>query len=310
MMRAVAKGALLSLFGRIPGGSGFYRTLTRDWLGTQATHVDKLTRVWPRYATVWQNDAGVNLDDSDIWVHEGGWTPFPFFANYLLSGKAGVVTNREGRVLDRYLVRAVDGALATPLPSPSDDRRRRVHALRWSPDPKAAIDELGGILHEHVAVDALPLAASSIDVSHSGGTLEHYRQADLEAFLAEAFRVLRPGGIASHVFDHRDHLHHADPTWPYLAHLSLPDRLYETLYGHPLLYHNRLLPRNVEDLFQRVGFERIVVHRLVLPDRRYVEDAASGAPGIERRHLARRFRSATDEDLRTAAAHYVYRKPS
>ena len=35
-----------------------------------------------------------------------------------------------------------------------------------------------------------------------------------------------------------------------------------------------------------------------------------GDVGIERSKLAARFSDATDDDLRTAAAHYLYRKPT
>lgn len=78
----------------------------------------------------------------------------------------------------------------------------------------------------------------------------------------------------------------------------------------PLSYHNRLLPAQVSRLFEQVGFERVAVRRMILPDRRYVEgeDAMAGRPGLSRRFLAPRFRDASDLDLRTAAAHYLYRK--
>jgi hypothetical protein len=45
MIRAIAKGAVLGVFGRLPGGPKLYRSITRDRLGTQAMHVDKLARV-------------------------------------------------------------------------------------------------------------------------------------------------------------------------------------------------------------------------------------------------------------------------
>jgi hypothetical protein len=103
-----------------------------------------------------------------------------------------------------------------------------------------------------------------------------------------------------------------DPNWSFLAHLRLSPRTYAALCGHPLMYHNRLLPSQVCGLFERAGFERIAVRRMVLPSRAYVDDeeeALSGTPGIDRSRLAAPFRSATDADLRTAAAHYLYRKP-
>jgi SAM-dependent methyltransferase len=303
-MRGLAKAVLLAGFGWT--APRFYRTLTRDKLGTQATHVDKLARVWPGYVRVWQ-DIGVPLEGSRVWVLEGGWTLFPFLANYLTTGSGGVVTNRDGRVLDRYLARSVDGALNCDLPS-TDERRKKVGSVRWEPTVAGAVAMLDGTLFEDVQPSAVPLGSASVDLCHSGGTLEHYRPRELEAFLAEAFRIVRPGGVMSHVVDHRDHLHHADPSWPFLAHLRLSDPVYDAAFGHPLMYHNRLLPGEIENAFTAAGFERMLVRRMILPERRYVDDATNGSPGVERAYLARRFRSATDADLRTAAAHYLFRR--
>ena len=132
------------------------------------------------------------------------------------------------------------------------------------------------------------------------------------AFLGECLRVLRPGGLASHVFDHRDHLHHADPGWPYHAHWALPDPIYGALFDHPLGYHNRLAPTDVARLFSDAGFERVAVRRMALPDGRYVDDATlrTRAPGVPDRYVGRRFRSLSDRDRRAAAAHYLFRKPA
>ena len=41
MWRALAKGAVLAAFGHAPSGTALYRRLTRELIGTQATHVDK-----------------------------------------------------------------------------------------------------------------------------------------------------------------------------------------------------------------------------------------------------------------------------
>jgi hypothetical protein len=114
------------------------------------------------------------------------------------------------------------------------------------------------------------------------------------------------------VFDHRDHLHHADARRPYLWHLRLSPTTYRLLCGHRLLYHNRLFPGEVMKLFEAAGFERIAVRRLVLPDHCFVdtdEAVLAGEPGIARDALSARFWEASDVDLRTAAAHYLYRKP-
>jgi SAM-dependent methyltransferase len=314
MWRGVAKGAALSAFGRVPGGPAAYRTITRAWMGTQSSHVDKLARVWPGYVHVWRSVAGIELEGADVWVHEGGWTPFPSFAAFLVTGSAGVVTNRRARVLDRYLGRAVNGAIACELPDrlELDVRRAALEPLRWAATSRAAIGAVGGRLIEGVEPRAVPLADGSVDLCHSGGTLEHEDPGAIDALLAECRRIVRPGGVVSHVVDHRDHLHHADPDWGFLSHLRLSPAAYRALCGHPLLYHNRLSPSRIVTMFERAGFERIAVRRMVLPSGDFVdreEDALAGEPGIERRRLAPAFRGMTDVDLRTAAAHYLFRNP-
>lgn len=313
MIRALAKGTVLAAFGISRPTTRLYRTITRDWMGSQATHVDKLRRVWPEYTKVWR-DIDIPLDGADVWVHEGGWTPFPFLINYLVTGRAGVVTNHEGRMLDRYLARAVNGAVECELPAHPEleERRSSVDGLRWVPTVADLVEGLGGTLHEGVSLGAIPLADASVDLCHSGGTLEHYTPGQLEAFLGEAMRILRPGAVMSHVFDHRDHLHHADAGWPFLHHYGMSDFAYRALCQGPLLYHNRLLPRQVEELFAGHGFERIAVRLMTLPSRHYVDDReppGEGEFGIERAKLSARFEHATDHDLRTAAAHYLFRKP-
>jgi SAM-dependent methyltransferase len=313
MWRAALKGGMLLGFGRAPGGARLYRRLTREWMGTQGTHVDKLRRVWPGYLEVWRTRCGLEFEGLDVWVHEGGWTPFAPLVNYLLTGRGGALTNREGWVLDHYLSRAVNGVLSTALPEAlvPCERRRHLEALRWYDRAAGAVAAVGGEVHADVSPGAIRLASNSMDLCHSGGALEHYRPAELSAFLSECFRVLRPGGVASHVFDHRDHLYHADRRWPFLAHLALPGPLYKALCGHPLAYHNRLPPAQVTELFEAAGFERIAVRRMILPDRRYVEgdEICEGRPGLPRLLLAPGRHDLSDADRRTAACHYLYRKP-
>lgn len=316
MLRALLKATVLAGFGHSPGGPQLYRQLTRRSMGTQATHVDKLRRVWPHYLHAWREHCGLELEGRDVWVHEAGWTPFAALVNFLLTGRGGVLSNSKGEVLDRYLARAVNGALATELPAELTpaDRRRTVEALRWCGSAHEAIDRVGGRLLEGVDLEAaIPLPSASMDLVHSGGALEHYTIDQLSAFLAQCRRILRPGGIASHVFDHRDHLHHADGSWPFLGHLALPGSLYRTAFGHPLSFHNRLSPSQVARCIESAGFQCVAVRRMILPASSYVEPGqqvpAEARPGLPRWLLAPEFSRISDDDLRTAAAHYLYRNP-
>jgi SAM-dependent methyltransferase len=315
VIRAIVKGSALFAFGRFPGGPKLYRSLTRDRLGTQATHVDKLARVWPKYARVWSAALEGGLSGRTLWVHEGGHTPFPFLIGYLLTGSEIVVTNCDAHLSEQYLKRAVTAALALDLP-PDIVPPERIAFLREAAAKAGTavelIAKLGGRLYEGVDPRAVPLADESADLCHSGGALEHYTVLELRAFFAECFRVLRPGGVSSHVFDHRDHLYHADKKYPFLFHLSLSDSAYRLAFGHKLLFHNRLLPGEIKELFCEAGFEFIALRRTILPSLATVDsdaEAMAGMAGLPRRRLAKRFRAATDADLRTAAAHYLFRKP-
>jgi SAM-dependent methyltransferase len=314
VLKAAAKGALLLGLGWAPGGPELYQRVAWEILGTQATHVDKLVRVTPGYCQVWDRVCGLGLEGLDLWIHDAGGTPFWALAGHLLTGRPVQLTNAEARVLDRHLPRAVLGVLGMALPRGvgTEARRDAVSACRWLDRSAQALERMGATLHEGVQPQAIPIDDASVDLSHSGGALEHMAPAALAAFLAECHRVLRPGGVASHIFDHRDHLHHADRALPFLAHLGLPEPVYRALRGHPLGYHSRLTPTQVAAAFEAAGFEPIAQRRLVIPARRYVDDAVASQaePGLPRWLLAEPHRGISDLDLRTAACHYLYRKPA
>ncbi|HTJ44083.1 MAG TPA: class I SAM-dependent methyltransferase [Kofleriaceae bacterium] len=311
MIRAVAKGAGLFAFGRAPGGAHAYRALTRGRLGTAASHVDKLARVWPGYVRVWRAH-GVALEGAQIWAHDAGATPFMPIAAYLLTGRGAVTTNAHDRFLDRYLAYARAGALDAAWPDGAipDERRRAIEGLRWIDRTDDALARIATQIHDAPTT----IATHAIDLCHSGGALEHETPAALDAFLRELRRALKPGAVASHVYDHRDHLHHADNRLPFLAHLAWPELAYRALFAHPLGFHARLSPTEVAARFEAAGFTRLAVRRLIYDaetgERRWVDrddDAHAGRPGVPRALLARRFRAISDADLRTAAAHYLYR---
>jgi len=199
---------------------------------------------------------------------------------------------------------ALDGAVAARRARVADLSRGGVADL---------LHATGCEIATRVDPSALPMARGSADLCHSGGALEHYAPDVLAAFLRESFRVLRPGGVASHVYDHRDHLRHVDPRWPFLLHMALPDRVYRAAFGHALLFHNRLAPAEVMALFEAAGFERIAARRFVLPHKRYVDEDSdatrAGEPGVPAWLGGGRLGRLSADDRHTAAIHYLYRKP-
>jgi hypothetical protein len=93
--------------------------------------------------------------------------------------------------------------------------------------------------------------------------------------------------------------------------MALPEAAYRALLGHPLLFHNRLAPREVMALFEAAGFQPIAVRRFVLPDKRYVDAGAqrAGEAGVPAWLGSGRLGALSAEDRHTAAIHYLYRKP-
>ncbi len=312
MIKAITKGAVQLGFGRAPGGPALYRALTRGGygLGTAASHVDKLARVWPGYVATWRR-FGIELEGRALWLHDAGATPFLPFAAFMLTGRGAVLTGDEA-MLPRYLDRARAGALdaAWPAGAVPDDRRRVIEGVRWLSIAEA-LAAVAAVREQEPSA----IRDDAIDLCHSGGALEHESPAELAAFVAHQARALRPGGLSSHVYDHRDHLHHADNGIAFFAHLAWPESIYRAVLGHRLGYHARLASTEVAAAFERAGLERIAVRRLIYDtgsgERRWVDDEAAalaGAPGIARSQLAPRFRAWSDADLRTAAGHYLYRK--
>jgi hypothetical protein len=310
MIPAVAKAAVQLGFGRAPGGFAAYRALTRGRMGTAATHVDKLARVWPGYVALWQR-LEIAREDRALWVHDVGATPFLPIAAFLLSGRGAAVTLGREVMHARYLERARRGALDAGWPAGTvrDERRLAVEGLRWLTSLDEALVAVGARVYER----STAIGERPVDLCHSGGALEHESPDELDTFLAQQVRVLRPGGIASHVFDHRDHLHQPIARCRSSRTSRGPRRCTSAHSGTHSVTTRACHPPKSPPRFAAAGLERVAVRRLIYDarsgDRRWVDseaDAMAGAPGIPRERLAGRFRPWSDADLRTAAAHYVY----
>lgn len=125
------------------------------------------------------------------------------------------------------------------------------------------------------------IPSESVAFIWSHAVLEHIRRRDFLPTLKELRRVLRPGGIASHRIDLRDHLAGS------LNHLRFSAAVWESEFmARSGFYTNRIRYSEMLNLFRAAGFEVNVVgtdrwERLPLP----------------RSSLSPMFRTFSDDDL-------------
>ncbi|MGC2411821.1 MAG: methyltransferase domain-containing protein [Stellaceae bacterium] len=141
------------------------------------------------------------------------------------------------------------------------------------------------------AFAALP--DESIDFVFSQAVLEHLPLGQFDRFLGESFRVLRPGGVSSHMIDLRDHLGGA------LNHLRFSRRFWEwSAVSRSGFYTNRLSYSQICRIAEEAGFIVSTAHLL----------RWSALP-TPRSALDREFQALPDEELAIAGFTLVLQKP-
>jgi SAM-dependent methyltransferase len=135
------------------------------------------------------------------------------------------------------------------------------------------------------------IPSDTVDFAWSQAVLEHIRLADFDGTLTELHRVLRPGGVASHRIDLRDHLGGA------LNNLRFSQQIWEAEWmARSGFYTNRIRYSDMLDRFSRAGFDVEVLsvdrwERLPTP----------------RQKLAREFRALSDDDLAVSGFDVILR---
>lgn len=121
----------------------------------------------------------------------------------------------------------------------------------------------------------------SIDFIFSHTVLQHIRRADFMETMHQLSRVLRPGGVCSHVIDLKDMLGES------LNHLRFSERVWESDFMRKSgFYTNRIRYSEMLDHFTRAGFTVEVVEK----------HCWDNLP-IPRSKMADPFRSLPEEDL-------------
>lgn len=163
-----------------------------------------------------------------------------------------------------------------------------------APETKKSVLAATGAVY---ATDGLAALAriddEAVDLVMSTAALEHLPLAEFDEFLRQHFRILRPGGIGSHVVDLRDHLGGS------LNHLRFPTRWWERrLIASSGFYTNRLSHAAICARARAHGFAVSETQRSLWPE-----------PPLLRARLAPEFRGLPDDELRIAGFALVLQKP-
>ncbi|HWU95357.1 MAG TPA: class I SAM-dependent methyltransferase, partial [Sphingomonas sp.] len=113
----------------------------------------------------------------------------------------------------------------------------------------AALSDLGGIYLTDGLASLRTMPDQSVSFIFSQAVLEHVRKHEYEDFIAETFRVLKPGGVASHRIDLKDHLQAG------LNNLRFTERAWESpFFVRSGFYTNRLTLDDHVAAFDKAGF--------------------------------------------------------
>lgn len=135
------------------------------------------------------------------------------------------------------------------------------------------------------------LGAGTVDVVFSQAVLEHVRRHEFLDTMRELRRVLKPGSLASHQVDFRDHL------GGQLNNLRFGNKVWESgFFAKSGFYTNRIRFSEMLQLCRQGGFEVVSV--------RVKQWETVPTP---RAKISPEFRSLSDEDLRTWSADLLLR---
>lgn len=300
MNRRQTKWLLCRAFGRTRPGTRLYYWLTAGLLRTQRAMPAKWRQWFREHVALGRRHADLSLHDSDVWVIDPGFTVTPALLSRLLSDGAILLTDRSRRLRSQYDEPAMQvvcehfGDMARWMKR-SEERLAVLGGVAGS-SAEDLLRRLGAQYLAPIIPATISAPSASVDLCLSMGALEHYPPHALRALTAEMARITRPGGVISHIVDHRDHLWHFDPSKDCFHHLRFSDDSWQRIEHNPLLYTNRLLRSDYLAMFAEGGFEvRYAGYGLHEPDT--IE--------VDRELLWGRYRETSDEDLRAAVSHFV-----
>lgn len=285
----------------LPGGIQLYRWLTASLLGTQAGMAAKWFRVFPAHLNVLRESFGDEARDISLWCLDCGANPAAGYAAAIGTDRPGLLTDRHDRLINRYVETSRNllgdkGANIAKLSGAPSDQVEKILEKSEASSATASLENIGMTYSRDHRIAAGSDWKGRIGCIFSAGTLEHYKSDALENLIEVMRDSLMPGGVLSHVMDHRDHRWHADKSISPLLHYTMEEAEFLKKFDNPLDYHNRWLQSRWKSFLESKGFEvecRPVFH--------YSDDLVP----MDRNSLAEPFRSAPDSDLDCLVTHYV-----
>lgn len=238
------KANVLAVLSRVPGGASVYHGLQR-LLGTNRLDVEEsLAQVLEIPEMI--REAGGDPCRGCYLEVGTGWRPFlPFVLS--LIGAERILTFDINPWLNYAYALETYRALGSQLEMIA--QRLSLPLPRLQERYRAAADatDLAGLLRAFRVEYRCPadaaqtgLADASVDFVVSSNVLEHVPPDVIRRIHREAFRVLRPNGLAVHRFNPGDHSSLADPSVTAVNFLRYSPRQWHWWGGSGLGYHNRL----------------------------------------------------------------------
>ena len=257
------KGAIQKALGYVPGGGRIHYLLQRrgggltDFTRECDIKVDDWRLMMGHLRTVKARVAGGTLLEMGT-----GWYPtFPLCL--YLSGAGRVYTFDLNPYLKPEMTIDLAERLATHVPLIARESGRSeaevaaqqaavAESLRGGASITAAT---GGVIEYCAPADAskTALPAESVDVVFSNSVLEHVPGEVIEACLAEARRILRPGAVVFHSVNCGDHYAYIDRGIDQLHYLQYSEAAWRK-WNNAFLYQNRLRAIDFTEMATRAGF--------------------------------------------------------
>lgn len=141
--------------------------------------------------------------------------------------------------------------------------------------------------------DLRSLPDESVDFVWSNAVFEHIALHEFMPYQSELYRIMRPGGVASHGIDFKDHL------GGNLNNLRFPEWIWESrVFARSGFYTNRIRLKAMLAMFRAVGFHVLLAS----------EESWPALP-LDRSKLDERFRALSEPDLLVSSADVVLIKP-